>query len=204
MITWISLNSCQIKLPNTLPFFHYSPVNPRWKSQEQKVLWNVRRKKCNMENNRFFKKAVSLQQIINNSVSDWYTNSECCGRKLLATLRLHQTSAFCLVIQLWNKSSQTLCSIKEFGYFLNYILLIIHFPEFPPLRINTPFSRNWSVIFLTCRSLIFNRLESSALEIEGVSFITSNSFSSSAGTLWNTFGSSLERFLRCLLAKWQL
>ena len=42
-----------------------------------------------------------------------------------------------------------LLGTKEFGYFLNYVLLIIHFPDFPPSRINTPFSRNWSVIFLT-------------------------------------------------------
>ena len=41
---------------------------------------------------------------------------------------------------------------------------------------------------------MFNRLESSALEIDGVSFIASNSFSSSVGTLWNTIGSSLDRF----------
>ena len=147
-------------------------------------------------------------RIINFSVFDWYTNSECYSRKLLVTIWRLWDCTNLLHYALSNNSETKVAKLldwtKEFGYFLNYVLLIIHFPEFPPSRINTPFSRNWSVIFLTWRSLIFNRLESSALEIDGVSFIASNSFSSSVGTLWNAFGSSLERFLRYQHAKWQL
>lgn len=41
---------------------------------------------------------------------------------------------------------------------------------------------------------MFNRLESSALEIDGVSFIASNSFSSSVGTLWIIIGSLWNAF----------
>ena len=92
-------------------------------------------------------KVLSLRWIINYSVSDWYTNSECGDRKVigndLATLRLHQSSYYALhknrlhlsivqtslplhsvctvfVKQLWYKNSQNPWLTKEFGYFLSY------------------------------------------------------------------------------------
>lgn len=75
--------------------------------------------------------------------------------------------------------------------FSNYILLIIHLPESPPSRVNTPSFLNWLIIFLTCRTLIFSCLDSSSLDIEGFAFIRAISCS---GTLWHTSGTSWHDF----------
>ena len=75
--------------------------------------------------------------------------------------------------------------------FVNYTLLIIHLPESPPSRVNTPSFLNWLIIFLTCRTLIFSCLDSSSLDIEGFAFIRAISCS---GTLWHTSGTSWHDF----------
>ena len=77
---------------------------------------------------------------------------------------------------------------------LSYLSVIIHSPILPPFLVSLSSARNCPIILRTCRSLKSSLLASSALDIEGLFFISPIRSSTSFGSLWIIFGSSLDRF----------